>query len=380
MKSAIAMALTVLLVVLAPPAPAFAQSPSIPCAVPIPALAPASDSELMITHRIARGEGIRVAIIDTGVAAHPNLGHVEAVADLVSPENPNPLQDCDGHGTIVAGVVTDIAPGVHILSIRQSSAHFRRADGDATGTLSGLAQALHAALDADAHVINISVVSCVAQEQASALDTGILEDALARAEALGVVVVSAAGNLSATCQETMMVYPAQSPTVLPVAAQHANDPHVLADYSMALPGQVVAPGRYSAGLSPTGEGWAEAMTNPQGQVTSFEGTSFSAPLVSGVAALLRERYPGDSAAQLRERIRQSAEPGHGAVEPHTALTHLPGQFATAPHAIDAQLPTPAEPHARRQATRLLGVVAAISLLGLVLLSFSVPGRSKWQRV
>lgn len=77
-------------------------------------------------HQFATGAGVRVAVIDTGVFDHEQL-HVEPVADLVSPAENNPLLDCDGHGTIVAGIIgadqSGVAPNSQILSIRQSSAH-----------------------------------------------------------------------------------------------------------------------------------------------------------------------------------------------------------------------------------------------------------------
>ncbi|WP_460490916.1 S8 family serine peptidase, partial [Corynebacterium nasicanis] len=167
---------------------------------------------------LARGEGVRVAVIDTGVAPHPELGHVEALADLVSPAAPDPLLDCDGHGTVVAGVIRGIAPGAQILSVRQSSGHYRDTAG---GTLATLTEGIHRALDAGARVINISVVSCL--DASLLLDARPLHDALHRAEAEGVIVIAAAGNVGGQCQPGMAVYPAGEETVLSVAAVHPGD-------------------------------------------------------------------------------------------------------------------------------------------------------------
>lgn len=300
---------------LAPPAAAQ----DVACVRPVEAPPPvAAEPDV---HRIARGEGVRVAVIDTGVAPHPSLGHVEPVADLVSPWAPDPWFDCDGHGTVVAGVIREVAPGAEILSIRQSSGHYRDSAG---GTLDTLTQAVHAALDAGAGVINISVVSCL--DPAVLLDAAPLHHALQRAEEDGVVVVAAAGNAGGQCQPGMVVHPAHEETVLAVGAVHPGDPHALAGY--VLPGgQVAAAGRVPVGLSPAGHGHATGTVNAQGQEASFEGTSFAAPVVSGVAALLRERHPFDSAADLRHRIVEAAEPGHGVVDTHTTVTHLAGDYA-----------------------------------------------------
>ena len=53
--------------------------------------------------RLTRGAGQRVAVIDTGIAAHRRLSHVIAGGDYVS--SGDGRQDCDGHGTVVAGII-----------------------------------------------------------------------------------------------------------------------------------------------------------------------------------------------------------------------------------------------------------------------------------
>lgn len=362
-----------------PAPPVVAQAPDVPCTRPVAAPAPApADTDL---HRLARGEGVRVAVIDTGVAAHPHL-RVEPVADLVSPATPDPHLDCDGHGTIVAGVIHRIAPGAVILSIRQSSAHHRQVDGGDAGTLAGLAAGIHEALDAGARVLNISVVSCL--DPGVLLDTAPLHDALHRAEAEGAVVVAAAGNTGSVCRPGMVVHPAQEETVLAVAAVHPQDPHAVADYVMPGVGQVAAPGRVVVGPAPDGRGWASGVVDAQGRESGFEGTSFAAPVVSGVAALLRERYPHESAAQIRGRIHQSARPGHGVVDPRATLTHLAGDYAVAGREVDIAAEDEPVSRVSDQAAVLLGglavvVLAGVLLRGLRLSSINGPGRSGARR-
>lgn len=366
-----------LLLALAVPVPVAAQVPDVPCTRPVEAPAPVRAETGL--HDLARGEGVRVAVIDTGVADHPLL-RVEPVADLVSPGTPDPHLDCDGHGTIVAGVINDIAPGAVILSIRQSSAHHRQVDGGAAGTLAGLAAGIHEALDAGAQVINISVVSCL--DAGVLLDARPLHEALHRAESEGVVVVAAAGNAGSVCQPGMVVHPAQEETVLAVAAVHPQDPHTVAGYVMPGVGQVAAPGRVAAGLAPTGAGWASGVVDARGQESGFEGTSFAAPVVSGVAALLRERYPHDTAAQTRERIRQAAQPGHGVVDPRAALTHLSGDYAAAGRRVVAEKQEHPAPQAPGRAAVILGGLAGALLAGTLLRGlsrFSAPVRSGARR-
>lgn len=83
------------------------------------------------------GGGMKVAVIDTGVNRHPFFqGRVEGGGDYVQ-DGENGLNDCDGHGTEVAGIIAGnpndpqigfvgVAPDAHILSIRQSSQNYEK--------------------------------------------------------------------------------------------------------------------------------------------------------------------------------------------------------------------------------------------------------------
>ena len=79
--------------------------------------------------RHSRGDGQTVAVIDTGVQPGPRLPNVEPGGDFVA--GTDGLTDCDGHGTMVAGLIagqpgadgfSGVAPGAQLLSIRQTSA------------------------------------------------------------------------------------------------------------------------------------------------------------------------------------------------------------------------------------------------------------------
>ena len=299
------------------------------------------ETDYRSAHRFATGAGVRVAVIDTGVFAHEQLT-VEPIADLVSPAENDPLHDCDGHGTVVAGIISanqaGVAPDAEILSIRQSSAHYSSNEpGGAlddesgpdnpaapetslTGTLGSFAQAIHTALDHDAQVINASVVSCIPPEQAEVLNTEVLDDALARAEAANVPIIAAAGNAGDGCEPDSVVFPGNSDTVITVGA--IATPHQHAEYSMPQPegNAFAAPGRVHVGLSPSSQAWL-AGTIRNGQPAALQGTSFAAPVVSGTVALLRERYPHASAAAIRDFLHTAAYPQHGVIDPARVISH-----------------------------------------------------------
>ena len=323
-------------------------------------------------HSFATGAGVKVAVIDTGVAAHPQL-HVSPGADFVTPEEPDPLRDCDLHGTVVAGVIAGkelgVAPDAEIYSIRQTSSHYRapaaessEAERAGSGTLASLAAAIEDAVNADAKVINVSVVSCVPQDAAARVDRAGVDAALRRAEEAGAVVVAASGNATAGgCEKDDVVCPAEAETVLAVGA--LATPHDLAEYSIAAP--LSAEGNVPLALEPGG-GWATG----KGDAT-FQGTSFAAPLVSGTLALLVQRYPGDSPAQLRQRIIDSAEPGHGVVDPLTAVIYRPPSDSRRDRSI-AVAPAAASKDTSWPQVRLL--LGALGLLILVAVFSAQPLR------
>ena len=123
----------------------------------------------------SRGEGQLIAVIDTGITPGPRLPDVEAGGDFV--ESGDGLTDCDGIGTLVAGLIagqpgpdgfSGVAPAARLLSIRQTSARYAPSDPGEDPVLTRamvetqtLARAIVRAADLGARVINISTVSCI---------------------------------------------------------------------------------------------------------------------------------------------------------------------------------------------------------------------------
>lgn len=355
-----------------------AQAQDTACITPLhtdPATVPAPP-ELLELRRFATGRGVRVAIIDTGVAPHPQLPHLRPGGDFVDPTNPNPFLDCDSHGTVVAGIIASsergIAPDAELVTIRQTSAHYRSNTDDHTGSLDTLAQAIHNALDEHARVINISIVSCLPPYLAEQLNLHPLQTAVARAEREGAVIVAAAGNANSNCVSGFRVYPAHLATVLAVGARDGT--HTIADYSVAghpdAPA-LSAPGTVPLALASDAQGWASGTPGQQHadgsyQAQAYVGTSFAAPLVTGSLALLIERFPHLRPAELRALVHAAAEPNGGALTPQAIITQLPPDHlqVRSPLLIDAPS-TPPSP----TPTRWWFVVAC--LLGLSALVITI---------
>ncbi len=332
--------------------PTWAREPDRPCAKlsDSPRVHPRPDAHqehfLHQLRSLATGKGVSVAVVDTGVSQHEQLQNLHGLKDLVSPDAEQPLKDCDAHGTIVAGLIAGheigLAPDATIYSIRQTSAHYDKPapHGDeevkarvrASGSLASLTEAISTAVDAQVDVINISVVSCVPPTIASKVDTRALERALNRAEAANIPVVAAAGNQGSHCQPGWVVFPAHSPTVIATSA--LASPHAIADYSIPHPRPpLAADGLVPVALSTHKSRWADGTLNEQGKRVDFEGTSFAAPRITGLIALLKERNPALTAPEIRELLYSSAQPITGYIDPLHLLQSATPDTTPAKHQL-----------------------------------------------
>jgi membrane-anchored mycosin MYCP len=310
--------------------------------------------------QFATGAGQKVAVIDTGVTPHAYLGdRLEGVGDYVVPAE-NGLKDCDGHGTEVAGIIaanpgtTDIgfrgiAPEAGIVSIRQSSGNYEYSDDEGqkhgAGDLPTLAKAIVRAADTPGvTVINMSVNHCRPVSEGPIKPAELeLQAALRYAVVVrDVVVVSSAGNQPEPACPTQNGPDPKNPTVLvmppwfsdyvlSVAAVDANgDP---AEFSIQGPWvSVAAPGTEITSLDPVDPAaLANQSLDDKGQAHPIQGTSFAAPYVSGLVALVRDRFEDLTAKQVMTRIMTTAAHpaatggrdtlvGHGMINPVAALT------------------------------------------------------------
>ncbi|MCG8916651.1 type VII secretion-associated serine protease mycosin [Actinokineospora sp. PR83] len=362
-------------------------------------------------HQFSRGEGVTVAVIDTGVRKHDYLT-VRGGGDFVIAAH-NGLEDCDGHGTEVAGIIAahppadgqigfvGIAPGAEILSIRQSSANYEGKrptaanpdpPAEPAGTLETLAQAVVSAANQGARVINMSVDSCRPADRPIQPSEKNLQAALRYAyETMDVVLVASAGNYGQDCEsgvnagdptrpDHLVLPPWFSEYVISVAAIQANgDP---ADFSVPGPWvTVAAPGTNIISLDPTTNDGLVNLQIVQGKSQEIQGTSFAAPYVAGLAALIRSHRKELSAKQVSDRIKLTAihpaapggrdnRIGYGMINPLAALTAaIPAEKGIQPDQplnMKAELPGPIVKNWAPMQVALIGSAGGLLLLLLTL--------------
>jgi hypothetical protein len=268
-------------------------------------------------HPWSRGEGVKVAVIDTGAdIAHPDLrANVAAAANFVDSDERQFKRD--RHGTEVAGVIAavannregivGVAPAARLLLFKACWQTRSDADAARCNTFT-LARALVAALDAHAQIVNLSLAG-----PADPLLSGLIREGLRR----GVLFVGAAAAAAAGADEGLL----HQPGVIEVAS---------AGSAPAQASTVYAPGREILTLL------------PGGHYDFASGDSIATAHISGVVALLLAKNPALSAAAadrlLRDTSGRSPEAGGGAVvNACAALISLIGQGTCRP---------PAEPEHR----------------------------------
>jgi type VII secretion-associated serine protease mycosin len=273
-----------------------------------------------------RGNGVTVAVLDTGVdTAAPDLaGSVHTGPDYTAGADPAGFQPPHLHGTYIASLIAGhgsgpgnqlgvigVAPGAKILSVRvilDDGEPGTAAYNQDSQFASAIGKGIYYAVRHGAKVINMSLGS----EQ----PTAYLRGAVAYAVAKGVVIVASAGNGGTNSGFAPYVYPASFTGVIAVAAVNGSGQR--ASFSEQNAAVVLS----APGVNVIGAG-------PGGEYLDAEGTSPAAALVSGVAALIRSRYPRLSPALVEQALITSAtrkpsdgydtDTGFGVVDAITAL-------------------------------------------------------------
>lgn len=235
----------------------------------------------------ASGRGVAIAVIDTGVdASHPDLKSASVEGRDFLGEGS--AEDDPAHATAIAGIIAadgttrGIARDARIISLR-AFATFLPSDEHRPqrSTSMVLVKAIDAAVAEGARVLNLSF--------AGPRDA-LLERMLGEADKRNIVAVAAAGNGGA---EAKPAYPAAYASVIAVTATDARD-HL---YEAANRGAYVA-------IAAPGVELLAASADHGHELVS--GTSFATAYISGLAALLLERAPELTPAEIRTALTDTA--------------------------------------------------------------------------
>ncbi len=309
-----------------------------------------------------QGQGVTVALIDTGVSAGTDLsgrmvsvqtGLLGQTAPCKNLSGEPTCNDTYGHGTFVAGIIAGsgaasggtyagVAPQAKLLSVKVAGA-----DGstDVSNVLAAIQWVVSFKSQYGIKVLNLSL----ATDSSQTYRTDPFDYAVERAWDAGIVVIASAGNTGPGA--ATVTKPGDDPLVITVGAvDDRGTPGIgddeLPDFSARGPTaadglskpDVVAPGAHLVSLRSVGSTIDQAFTDYiDGAYHRGSGTSFSAAAVSGVTALILSRTPGLSPNQVKYALTSSArqlaattdpqQVGAGEVDAATAALNPPAGSA-----------------------------------------------------
>ncbi|MBA2444485.1 MAG: S8 family peptidase, partial [Nocardioidaceae bacterium] len=304
-----------------------------------------------------RGEGVTVALLDTGVASSPDLsGRVLPVTDeltgATSPcENLSGEPTCAdgfGHGTFMAGIIAGsgassdgkyqgIAPQAKLVSIKVGASD---GSADVSNLLAGIQWAVSFRHRYNIRVLNLSLGTNSTQSW----QVDPLNYAVERAWAAGIAVVVSASNRGPA--PGTISKPADDPWVITVGAVDDRQTRSVSDdrspdfsgrgptVNGLVKPDVAAPGAHLVSLRSVGSSIDQQFPNyVAGAYRQGSGTSMAAAVVSGVSALVLSARPTMSPNRLKYALARTARPaamtlptavGAGVVDAYAAVNAPPG--------------------------------------------------------
>jgi len=279
----------------------------------------------------ATGQGVGVAVVDTGIAPKPDFlnaaGGNRIVAQVSEDANSSGFSDGYGHGTHVAGIIggnswwnpdpalqgqyIGVAPEANLINVKVSDDQGMTYMSD---VINGIDWAIANRKAYNIRVLNLSLESTVPESYT----TSLLDAEVEKAWFNGILVVAAAGNNGPNSE---LYAPGNDPFVLTVGASDPNNTVRTNDDTLApwssygrtqdgfSKPDVVAPGRYITSVlaSPSSVLAQEFPSRVvDGQYLWLSGTSMSAAVVSGMGALVFQSHPTWSNDQAKWVLEHTA--------------------------------------------------------------------------
>ncbi len=320
------------------------------------------------------GQGVNVAVVDSGIAKHADLqtSGSSRVVTSVNFSSASTPEDEYGHGTHVAGIIagngSTSAGGRMAVAPRAGLINVKVSGSNGSGTISDLIEGLQWINDNrktyNIRVVNISLNSTVPESY----HTSPLSAAVEILWFNGIVVVVSAGNNGTGSGPVTLYPPANDPFVITVGAvddkgtPNKSDDVILSfsAYGITADGfakpDLVAPGRNIISLLASTSA-AVYTAHPTHRVDNYlfrmSGTSMAAPMVAGAVALLLQDEPGLTPDQVKYRLKatantnwagyDAAKAGAGYLNIHAAVRDTTTQSANTGLAVSQMLMTGSDP-------------------------------------
>jgi hypothetical protein len=273
----------------------------------------------------ANGTSIKIAILDTGIANHPDLA-VKGGASFVEGAD---FSDDNGHGTHVAGSISALNNEMGVIGVAPEAEIYslKVLDRNGSGSYSNVIQAIEWAIDNQINIISMSFGGNATSQS--------FQEAIKKANEQGILLIAAAGNAGSGTET--VTYPALYPEVISVGAIDSNSTRATFS-STGNELDLMAPGVNI--LS----------TTMDGNFGFLSGTSMATPHVTGAAASYWSANPSLTNEQVKQRLLETAitlgdkhEYGEGKVNLVTAL------------GLEAKPPIPEEKEADESSSFMSGL-------------------------
>jgi minor extracellular protease Epr len=234
------------------------------------------------------GEGVKIAIIDTGISkTHPDLS-VNGGINLLATSYSKKWDDDNGHGTYVAGIIGAGNNSIGVIGVAPNAELYavKALDSNGKGNISDIIEGIEWSVQNDMDIVSMSFGSDTYSQA--------LSDACSNAYDSGIILVAAAGNEGDGNSDTNeVVYPAKYDSVIAVSAIDCYN---------------IAPSWSADGpeVELTAPGVNVYSTYLESKYTIESGTSAATPFVSGAAALLKSGNESINSQEIRNLLVENA--------------------------------------------------------------------------
>lgn len=236
------------------------------------------------------GNGVDVSVIDSGInSSHPYIE--ENIVYEKDFTNDGTTEDIFNHGTLVSGIIAGeigVAPNANLYNMRAL-------DSEGSGRLSWIVNAIDESIKQDVDIISMSLGADIKPDNP-------LNDAVKKATREGIVVIAAAGNMGSGGYSTIAA-PANSKYSISVGADNTIDGGEVAGFSSKGPTES---GRIEPAITAPGVD-VLSTSGDNRKLARSSGTSFAAPHISGVAALIIQNQPRISPKEIKSRLITTAD-------------------------------------------------------------------------